>query len=72
MLTDAEYRHVIRHRGALQQAIDRAEEEKEQYNALKVAAQGRKDFAEAEMSFYTNFIKSAIDEYEEAHPPEEP
>lgn len=70
MLTDAEYRHVIRHRAALQQEIDSANEEEDKYDQLKVAAHDRKVSSEAEMSFYTNFIKDAIDEYEAAHPPE--
>jgi len=70
MLTPAEYGHAIRNRTALQQEIDSAEAEKNQYNQLKKAAHDRKVFAEAEMSFYTNFISDALDEYEAAHPPE--
>jgi len=70
VLTDVEYRYIIRHRAALQQEIDSAESEEKQYNGLKVAAHDRKVSAEGEMSLYTNFLKEAIDEYEAAHPPE--
>ena len=68
MLTSAEYGYIIRHRTSLQQEIDAAEAEKEQYDGLKKAAQDRKDFLKAEMTFYTNFLKEALEEYEAAHP----
>lgn len=70
MFTPAEYEYVIRHRTSLQQELDSAEAEEDQYDQLMVAAHDRKVFAEAEMSFFTNFLKDAIDEYEAAHPPE--
>ena len=69
MLTEAEYRHAIRHRTELQQEIDSAENEEDKYDQLKVAAHDRKVFYKAEMSFYTNFLKKAIEEYEKAHSP---
>ena len=67
MLTDTEYGYIIRHRTALQQEIDSAEAEEDKYDQLKVAAHDRKVFSEAEMTFYTNFLKDAIKEYEAAH-----
>lgn len=72
MLSDAEYRNVIRNRTALQGRIDAAERDKVEYDRLKVAAQATKDMFAEEMSLYTNFLKDAIDEYEAAHPPEGP
>lgn len=70
MLTDAEYHYVIRHRTALQQEIDAKRSE---YDDLGERREKVKDDGLAlreEMTFYTNFLKNAIDEYEAAHPPE--
>jgi len=72
MLSDAEYRHIIANRSALQGKIDTAERDKEEYDRLKKMAQATKDRFAEEMTFYTNFLKDAIKEYEAAHPPETP
>lgn len=72
MITDAEYRHIIAGRTALQGKIDAAERDKEEYDALKQRAQATKDRFTEEMSLYSNYLKDAIDEYEAAHQPEEP
>ena len=72
MLSDVQYRHIIAGRSALQGKIDTAERDKEEYDRLKKLAQATKDRFSEEMSFYTNFMKDAIEEYEAAHPPETP
>lgn len=72
MLSDAEYGYIIRHRAALQQEIDSAAAEEDQYDQLKVAAKARGDAAKLEMVLFTNRLKPDLDEYEAAHPPENP
>jgi len=72
MLTDMEYRHAKAGQSALQGKIDAAERGKEEYDRLKQAAQSAKDALMEEMVFYTNFMKDDFEEYEAAHPPENP
>jgi len=72
MLTDAEYRHAKAGQSALQGKIDGAERDEEEGDSLKKRAHAKKDRYMEEMSFYTNFCKDAFEEYEAAHPPEEP
>lgn len=67
MLSDAEYGYCIRHRAALQQEIDSAAAEEDQYDGLKQAAKSRGDVAKLEMILFTNRLKPDIDEYEAAH-----
>ena len=67
MLTSAEYSHVIRGRSVLQDKIDQAERDKQEYDALLNGADRRKDQLELEMEFYVNYMADAIAEYEAAH-----
>lgn len=72
MLTDAEYRHAKAGQSALQGKIDATDRDIDEYDRLKKDNQAAKDMLVEEMAFYTNFMKEAFEEYEEAHPPEEP
>ena len=70
MLTDAEYGYCIRHRTALRQEIDSTSSEEDHYDELKKAAKARGDRAKLEIVLFDNRLKSDLDEYEAAHPPE--
>lgn len=72
MLTDAEYGEIMRQRNILVGSIEGAEGDEDNYDQLKKAAHDRKLEAEARLSLYTNFLSGAVEEYEKAHPPEEP
>ena len=72
MLTDAEYRHAKAGQSALQGKIDAADRDVDEYDRLKQAAQAAKNKYLEEIAFYTNFMKDAFEEYEAAHPPENP
>lgn len=72
MLTTEEYSHIIRNRTALEDQIKDAKELGIRHREL---AQGYKDTfdrLQLEMELYSNFLKDAIKEYEDAHPPEQP
>lgn len=71
MLTTAEYNEVMQGKAILQGEIDRAEKDRQEYDQLKDGAANRHDMFEARMSFYTNYLSAAIEEYEAAHPLEE-
>ncbi|MBA7662893.1 hypothetical protein ES703_70926 [subsurface metagenome] len=72
MLTDAEYRHAKAGQSALQGKIDAKRKEYDELteNREKVKESGL--MLQDEMAFYTNFMHDAFEEYEAAHPPEEP
>jgi len=72
MLTNAEYRHAKAEQSALQGKIDALDREVDELDELKQSRQAAKDHLMPEMAFYTNFMKDAFEEYEAAHPPEEP
>ncbi|MBA7662297.1 hypothetical protein ES703_70325 [subsurface metagenome] len=72
MLTTAEYSHIIRSRTAL---ADRIEDARKLGLRHRDLAQGYKETfgrLQLEMELYSNFLKDAIKEYEDAHPPEPP
>ena len=71
MLTDAEYRHLIRSRGILQGKIEAYEAESGDLENRKEDIDAAKEHLEEEMSVYNGFLGDAIEEYEAAHPPEE-
>jgi len=72
MLSDPEYREIIRRRAILQGDIDGAERDEDIYDKMKAAAHDRRVEAEACLDLYVNgYLKDAIAEYEAAHPPEE-
>lgn len=73
MLTDAEYQEIMRRRTILQGSIDGAERDEDNYDKMKKAASDRKAEAGASLVLYMDgYLKDAIEEYEAAHPPEEP
>ena len=72
MLTATEYKEIMQRRTVLQGIIEGAVRDKERYDAMKKAAQANKEDCEARLSLYTNHLQDAIDEYEAAHPPENP
>jgi len=71
MLSEAEYRHLIRNKEILEGKINSANTDKETYDVLKKKAKALKEHLEQEMSTYNGFVGDALEEYEEAHPPEE-
>ena len=71
MLSEAEYRHIISNRNTLQQRIDQADVDEDYYDGLKKDAHARKETLIAEMLVYNGFLGDALEEYEEANPPEE-
>jgi len=74
MLTDAEYRHIIRNRSVLEGRIKTKEREEDEHTQAKQAAHTELESLKDEMAVYTNLLKGFIDEYEEyqrTHPPEE-
>jgi len=72
MLTDAEYQEIMQRRAILQGNIDGAERDEEKFEDMAKAAHARKEDAEARLELYDNFLSDAVEEYLEAHPPEEP
>lgn len=72
MLTDAEYRHAKAGQSALQGKIDAKQKEWDELGDLREAVKESGLSLKEEMLFYTNFMKDAFKEYEDAHPPEEP
>jgi len=70
MLTDAEYRGAKAGQRALQAKIDSLDRDVDEYERLKQESQTAKDNLMPEMTFYTDFMKDAFEEYEAAHPPE--
>lgn len=72
MLSDAEYQEIIQRRGVLKGNIDGAGRDEDNYDQMKKAAHDRKVNAEARLELYDNFLSDAVEEYEAAHPPEEP
>lgn len=72
MLSDAEYREIKQRIGVLQGNIEGAERDEDNYDGMKKAAQARKEDAETRLSLYNNFLSDDVEEFEAAHPPEEP
>ena len=72
MLSDAEYREIMRMRAVLGGNIEGAERDEDKYDQMKKAAHARKEDADARLSLYDNFLSDAVEEYEAAHPPEPP
>lgn len=71
MLSEGEYRHIMRNWSVLKDQISDAKNQRKYHHDK---AQGYKDLADRlqlEEEFYTNFLKDAIEEYEAVHPPEE-
>ena len=72
MLTDVEYREIMQRIAVLGGIIQGAERDEDKYDDMKKAAHDNKVDCEARLSLYTNHLQAAIDEYETAHPPENP
>ena len=72
MLTAAEYREIMQRRAVMQGIIDGAARDEERYDQMKKAAHANKVECETRLELYTNHLSDAVDEYEAAHPPENP
>lgn len=70
MLTDAEYREIIQNRNTLQGRMDAHLAEYDKLGVLREKVKESGLALKDQMDLYTNFLKDAIEEYEEAHPPE--
>ncbi|GAI10843.1 unnamed protein product [marine sediment metagenome] len=69
MLTPEEYNHIIQNRTALADRIKDAKELGTHHRDLARSFKDDLDKLQLEMELYTNFLKDAIKEYEDAHPP---
>ena len=72
MLTEAEYREIKQRIAVLEGIIEGADRDTDKYDDMKKAAHARKEDAEARLSLYDNFLSGAVEEYEAAHPPQNP
>ena len=70
-LTDAEYRHIMKNKGALESRIKNLTGEIKGLRAQGKTLIDQRDDSVEEMEFYDNFLSAAIKEYEDAHQPEE-
>lgn len=72
MLSDAEYQEIMQRRAILQGDINGCEADEAKYEKMAKARHAEKLNAEARLELYTNHLQSAVDEYEFAHPPQNP
>lgn len=72
MLSTDEYSHLMRNWSVLKDNIKEMARQEVFHEKKCKECEDRKDALLREEDFYTNFLKDAIGEYEEAHPPPEP
>jgi len=71
MLTDAEYREIIKCRNALRGQIEAKQREYDELGELRDRVGEIGDVLKEQRELYTNFLSDDLDEYESQHPPEE-
>jgi len=72
MLTTDEYNHLMRNWSVLKDQISDAKNQRRYYHDKAQSYKDLIDRLELEEELYNNYMSGAIEEYEEAHPPEEP
>ena len=72
MLSDDEYRHIMRNWSVLKDQIKEMARQEVFHEKKYVRCEAEKDRLLEEEKFYSNFVGGAIADYEAAHPPEEP
>lgn len=70
MLSDCEYREIMKRQVILEGGIQGADRDVEKYEKMKEAAEENRECMRDSLSLYINFLHDAIVEYEAAHPPE--